>query len=126
MLVQALRSNTAILIYLVSSFLLRLFAGLLNDPNVTPDKKDYIYDMKETGLLIVALTVFIYALRDRSKNWNILLARIVLLSTLYATAKEVAGFNLTSSTTGLVLFTLMILSIVIYSLFTWEKKKPTK
>lgn len=103
-----------------------LLASLLNDPLLTPDQKDYIYDFKEIAILLLAVVSLDGALKAyKHRFWNLLFARIVLSSTLFATWKEVFG-GLNKSDSGTCIFVGMNLVAIAYTVVSWRMKRKKK
>ena len=121
---QALKNKIAIRVYLCTAFVLRILASVYNDPLVTPDKKDYIYDMKETSILLCVLVAYLTVLDKFKDNVTSLIARIVLFSTVFETWREVfGGLNNLSFAGEKEMFILMHVFVVGYSLIKWEKTR---
>lgn len=98
-----------------------LLSSLLNDPNLTPEEKDYVYDMKETAILLTVLGAFILVITRFRDGWALLFCRLAFFGTIWATLKELAGLNIAESSTEYYIFSAAALLIVGYSLLTWEK-----
>jgi hypothetical protein len=103
-------------------FVLMLLSSLLNDPLKTPDQKDYIYDMKETAIFLAVFGGFTLIITRFRDGWTLLLSRLALFGSVYATAKELSGLNITESPIEYYIFITISLLIVLYSILTWENK----
>jgi hypothetical protein len=102
-------------------FVLMLLSSILNDPDLTPEQKDYIYDLKETAILLAVLGAFVLVVTKFRDGWTLLFCRLGLFGTIWATFKELAGLNIAESSTEYYIFTGIALLILGYSLLTWEK-----
>jgi len=102
-------------------------SSVWNDPKLTPEQKDYIYDMKETSILLCVLVAYLTVVDRFKDNWSSLIARIVLFSTVFETWKEIfGGLNNTAFAGETEMFLTMHLFVAGYSFVKWERKKKIR
>ena len=110
------------------SFLSRLLAWSIYNPDLTPEVQDYVFDIMAISELSFVFSGFIltYLISPYSKLVAILRAvfRVTTFAAMYATGKELAGLNTTDTPLETLLFCFLILGVGYYSLrkiHKWEK-----
>ncbi len=119
----------AVILFGVLAFLLRIASYIFYNPDLTPEKQDYIFNMMALSeFVFVSMTyILIYLVRPEDKLLTIAkgVVRIILFASLFSTIKEINGLNTSNTPFETLLFCLMTLAVGFYSvqkIRKWESR----